>query len=422
MPEYKRKKVRASRRRPKSVQVQKPEKSARSTPKLKKDITQYGFFRVIRGRKVEKRNKLLILAAVVAAIALTLVIMSLALPVGLVESTKDFVLSQGSGSFPAELSGAKTVACVPKTNYYYVLTDTSTMAFSNGGKKIFSSVHGFLSPVITTSQTRALVFDQGKSNAVIYSLSGVVDTINSKDEIIAADINKNGLYALVTKSDSYASSVTVYDRKGKSIYNIKLAKDMVNHIDISDSGKKIAVSTVNAESGKLVSSVRVYAFNSADPAFKLDLGQDIVYDLENTGRGFFVATHNKLRFVRWSKYSVNEYDFDGETASVRYSGSGVMAIYNKTNDRSDNNIVLLSDSGKKISEFEIKGIVKDIRFSRGRVYSLGDNKVTIFDKRGEILRADGCGFGGVKLSVVGSNTVCVITDSEIQKTVIKKGD
>ena len=105
---------------------------------------------------------------------------------------------------------------------------------------------------------------------------------------------------------------------------------------------------------------------------------------------------------------------------MRYSSSGFLALYNKTNDKSDSTVELFTESGKKISEFEIKGAVNDIRFSRGRVYAMGENKVTIFDKHGEVLRSGSYGFGGEKLAVTGSNTVCVITDNGIEEAVVKR--
>lgn len=423
MPEYKRKKIHTKRR--KSV---KPEVSRarvdipmRRKNSIKPDITQDSSIRIVRGKKGERKKRFYVLSAALLAVLLMIVILSITLPVGLIESSKNLFLSMGSGSYPADLSGTATVNCVPKDNYYYVLTDTNIMAFTNDGKRIFSFVHGFSSPVIATSQTRAIVFDQGKNTAVIYNLSGIVDVIQSKDEIVTADIAKNGEYALVTKSDSYASTISVYSRKGKSLYKINLAKDMVNNIDIASSGKKIAVSTINGESGKIVSSVRVFGFNSADPLFKLDLGQDTVYDVENTGRGFFVTTHNKVRYIRWSKYSVNEFDASGEISTVRYSDSGFLVVYNKTNDKSNNSVVLFSNFGKKISEFDIKGIINDIRYSRGRIYATGGNEISIFDKQGEILRNDSCDFGAVKTVVVGSNAVCIITDIQINKNIVKKG-
>ena len=423
MPEYKRKKSHTGRPKRQNPEVVVSEDIKVKRPKkTKNNIAEEENIRVVRGKKGEKRKKLLIFAAVIVAVSLLLAVLSAVLPVGLFESAQDFFLSLGSGNFPAEISGTTVVNCVPKGNYYYVLTDTSIMAFSNGGKKIFSYIHGFSTPVIVTSETRALVFDQGKNSAVIYNLAGIVDNIETKGAILTADIAKDGEYAFATKSESYASSVLVYNRKGKSLYSVNFAKDLVNHIDIASSGKKIAVSTVNSEGGKMVSCVRVYNFNKADPDYKLDLGQDIAYDIENTGKGFFVATHDKIRFINWSKYTVSDYGFEGGLSAVRYSNSGVLALYNKTNDKSDNNVILFSNSGKKITEFEIKGVVNDIRFAKGCVYSLGDSKIEIFDKKGKNLRNGTCGFGGIRLVAAGSNTVCIITDSEIQKTEIKKGD
>ena len=193
---------------------------------------------------------------------------------------------------------------------------------------------------------------------------------------------------------------------------------MINNIDIASSGKKIAVSTIRAEGGKTVSDVRVYDFNSADPRYKLDLGNDAVYDIENTGSGFFVTTHNKIRYIKWSDYNTAEFDLSGEVSYLRYSDSGFLAVYNKTNDKSLNEAFLITNSGKKISGFEIKGAIRDIRFAKGRVYAMGDNTVTIYDKNGGFLNSGNYGFGGVKVVVCGSDTVCIISDTQIKKTVI----
>lgn len=424
MPEYRRKKSHTGKRKRVLSEVQKPRidfKVPRRKKAGKTGSEQETGIRVVRGRKGEKRKKLYVFALATAVVLLTVFILSVIAPVSLFESTQNITLSMGSSSFPVAISGNGIMNAVPKNRYYYVLTDTNIMAFTNGGKKIFSFVHGFSSPVLVTSETRALLFDQGGNTAVIYNLAGVVKTVESKNSIVAADIAKDGQYALVTKSDSYAATVSVYNRKGKSIYSINFAKDMVNNVDIASSGKKIAVSTVNTESGKPVSVLRIYDFKSADPAFKLDLGQDMAYDVENAGRGFFVTTHNKARYIRWSNYNVQEFGLEGEISALRYSSSGFLAVYNKTNDKSDSVAALFTNSGKKISEFEIKGAVSDIRFSRGRVYVMGDNSVTIFNKNGEILRSGNYGYGGVRICVTGSNTVCIITDNGIEESVIKKG-
>ena len=421
MPDYRRKKVHTAGRR----KTAKPDNKKIDTDipvyrSKKKSAPSSGEtpIRVIRGKKLEKRKKIYILSACLGAILAAVIILAIILPVSLFESTQNYILSFGSGSFPIDLSSNAVIDCAPRDSYYYVVTDTSIMAFTNGGKKRFSYVHGFSSPIIVTSQTRALLYDQGKNTAIIYNLAGEVKTVESEWPIISADIAKDGQYALVTKKESTAASVTVYNRGGDTLYSINFAKDMVNNVDIASSGKKIAVSTVNAEAGKTVSRVKVYDFNSADPCYSLDLGDDMVYDIENTGNGFFVTTHDKTRYIKWSDYNTSVFEYSGEVSYLRYSSSGLLAVYNKTNDKSVNNAVLVSNSGKKISEFEIKGAISDIRFAKGRVYAMGDNKVTIYDKNGGFLNSDSYGFGGVKVAVCGSDTVCVITDSQIKKTVI----
>ena len=423
MPDYRRKKVHTGKRPSAKPEKQKneiniPVRRKKDKPEEQAEQTP---IHIIRGKKGERRKKIYVLLGCVAVIAAVLITLSVILPVSLFESAQNFFLSFGTGSFPIDISGNAVVDCEPKDNYYYLVTDTSIMAFTNGGKRRFSYVHGFSSPIIASSETRAIIFDQGKNTATIYNLAGEVSTVQSDYPIIAADIAKNGEYALVTKQNSSAATVTVNNRNGKQLYNINFARDMVHNVDIASSGKKIAVSTLNAEAGKMVSSVRVYDFNSADPVYSLDLGQDPVYDIENTGSGFFVATHNKVRYIKWSDRSVTEYGFEGSISYLRYSSSGVLAVYNKTNDKSINNAVLISNSGKKISEFEIKGAISDIRFAKGRVYAMGDNKITIYDKNGGQLSSCNYGFGGVKIAVTGSNTVCVMTDSQIKKVVIDKG-
>ena len=422
MPEYKRKKVHTGKRRRANPSVQKTEINIpmSRSKKIKFSNNDDSKIRILPDKKGEKQKRFTVLLSVVAVVIISAVILSFTLPVGLIESTQTFLYSIGRGGFPADISGTSVLNCVQRDNYYYVLTDTGIMAFSNGGKKIFSAVHGFASPVIKTSQTRAIVFDQGKNTAIIYNLSGAVKTITSKEPIITANITKDGQYALVTKSDSYAGCVNVYDRRGKQLYNINFAKDMVNNVSISSSGDRIAVSTLNAESGKMSSYFKIYKFDSADSVFNLDLGEDTVYDISNTSKGFFVTTRNRIRFIHRSRFTVYEHLFEGQIGLTRYNSSGMLAVYNKTNDKSINTVVYISRSGKKVFEFDIKHAISDIKFSGGRVYALEDGKVAIYDKTGQILGSEECTFSCKKISVTGSNTVCVITDENIQKITVNK--
>ncbi|MGN1320492.1 MAG: DUF5711 family protein, partial [Acutalibacteraceae bacterium] len=101
---------------------------------------------------------------------------------------------------------------------------------------------------------------------------------------------------------------------------------------------------------------------------------------------------------------------------------GVLLVFNRANDRSDNTVLLISNKGTKVSEFKINNIITDIRYDKGRIYYICDTVVNITDKNGEVLRNGSCDYGIECFSVIGSNSLAVITDSKIIKTEIEKGE
>ena len=120
---------------------------------------------------------------------------------------------------------------------------------------------------------------------------------------------------------------------------------------VNSNGNKIAVSTLSAVSGQYESKVLILDFESANALYTLDLDKSIVLSLENTGRGFSVITTDKYRFIHWSKFTTNEISASGEINVFRKNSSGVLLVFNRANDRSDNTVILISNKGTKVSEF-----------------------------------------------------------------------
>ena len=150
----------------------------------------------------------------------------------------------GTGSYPIELGGTETVNTVSRGSYYYVLSNTDIVAFNNSGKSLFSFTHGYENPVLKVSATRAMVFEQGGNEALIFDLKGLKTTAKTEKSIITGAVSDSGRYALVTLSDKYASAVTVYDKKDNAVYEWYSAENTVNNVAVSPNGKKIAVSSL----------------------------------------------------------------------------------------------------------------------------------------------------------------------------------
>lgn len=429
MPDYKKKRVSRIRSAPKRLKKSRIQKKnsvpltddIKMRPALRKRQTKaQDGMRVVKGNKLERKRKFKALATAALFIAVTVIILELALPVGIGETVGNAVAVMGSGDYPIELSGTEVLDSVSKGAYYYVLTDNSIGAFSSGGKTVFSKPHGLESPILKTSATRALVFDQGGNTVLIYNLSKLKTTFESKNKIITAAISRCGAFAVVTQSESYASTVSVYDKNSALLYEWYSSSDLVNNVAISPNGKKIAVTTLNSDGGKYKSNLYVFTFDSANPVFSESFDDTVIYGMDSTQRGgFAIVTKNKFEFIKWGKYDRREYTNDYPISMLRSGSGGFAAVFNRENDRTDNRLAVFSSSGELKHEFSFSGVISDIEISGGHIYCMSDNEVCVINGDGSVLGKADCGYGGVRLSVLGTDKVAVITDSGISRLELK---
>lgn len=163
-------------------------------------------------------------------------------------------------------------------------------------------------------------------------------------------------------------------------------------------------------------------FESADPLHTIDLGNSIALSLTNTGNGVSIITSENYKFVHWTKFTTNDINVSGQINIVRKSNSGLLLVFNRANDRSDNTVVLVSKKGIKTGEFSVNDLITDIQYSKGRVYYITDTLINILDGDGNVLRSGDCEYGAKKFAVISSNSTAVVTDTEIVKTNIEKGE
>lgn len=430
MPDYKKKKVsRFGGVRPQANKKVKRTQTTAETESIKMRPSRAPVqepaenLRVVKGKKLEKQRRIRITLASLAVLVAAFFVLNALLPVGLIENISNTIHTFGSGSYPVELSGSETVSAEMRGGYYYTLTDTSLYAFSNGGKQIYKELHGYSSPVLKTSETRALIFDQGGGSLAVYNLSRKTSYISDESvHIITAAISRSGAYAVATKSDAYASTVTVYDKNGKVMYAWNSAKDIVNSVAVSPSGKKLAVATVNASGGSCVARVSVFNFDSADPAVSFEISDAPVYSLENSGDGFLILTSGGAVFVDWLKYQKTDIQSELQLDMFRRGGNGSLLVFNRSNDKSDNTVTVLSSKGEKQAEISINGTISDIEYRGGHIYVISDTSVYAYNKKGELLQSGECEYGCKRFAVISDDELAVMTDNRITTVKITKGE
>ena len=382
----------------------------------RKSASSSSNMKVVKGRKLENKRKIKAGAVITAGLLIAVLFLQFILPAGIIEGISTVSAIVGTGGYPIELNGTETVNCVSRGSYYYVLSNTGIDAFNNSGKHIYSFTHGYENPVLKVSACRAMIFEQGGTEALVFDLKGLKTTITTEKSIITGAVSDSGRYALVTLSDKYASAVSVYDKNDRTVYEWFSAEDTVNNVIISPNGKKIAVSVFNSTAGQFRSKLSILNFKSATAEYTESYDNALIYNLDSSFRnGFLIVTENGIKFVKWHKYKSSEYKNDYSTAIFRTGKNGYVAVYNRESDKTDNRIAVFSKSGKLIAEFPYKGIVSDIAVSGNHIYCMSDTEISLLDSAGKVLRKGSCGFGAVRLIAESTNSVIVLTDNKIDK-------
>lgn len=427
MPDYKKKKVKkniVSKKKPKTLKTydiqdehieMKPKAKTSFKPQKKSKLN------VIKGNKLRRIRKTRIFLGAVAAVVVGVILLSALLPVGIIENVNNFISVLGNGSYPYELMGTQTLNTVSSGNYYYVLTDTNVNIRSNNGKEILTLSHGFEKPVVRVSSTRALVFDQGGKSLFVANLQKKTNEKNFDQPILNAAISRCGTYAVAYNADNYASIVSVFDKNNKKLYEWYSSEETVNNVVLSPNGKKVAVSTITASGGKLKSKLYVFTYNSPNPDYTLDLGEELVYSLDGGIRsGFAVVLENGFKYIKWSKYSTVEYNTDLQISSFKSNSNVMVAVTTLAGNKGDNKIVVFNRRGKLISEFNYEGIISDIQIRGSHIYCMSETSVSIYSKEGELLRTAEFEFGAVRLAVLSAYAVAVVRNDSVARLEIKK--
>ena len=155
-------------------------------------------------------------------------------------------------------------------------------------------------------------------------------------------------------------------------------------------------------------------FKSANAEFSKNYDGEIIYDLSSvSSRGVGVATANTFDFIRWHKYESKEYKNEYNLQMLRESNKGILLVYNRENDKTDNRIVMISNKGVVKHQLRFDGIITDIAFKNNHIYCISDTKAYILDMEGKTVRFADCGFGVVRFSVISQNEIAVVTDNQI---------
>ena len=291
------------------------------------------------------------------------------------------------GNFPLSVNKSNSNVLFTLDNNIITADDINIYIYDDNGKKVNTFVHNLTSPVIRGADRRILAFDNGGNELKVYNKTDEIYTKNIEESILYAEICKNGYTAVITETEKYPSSLTVFDNDGDEIYRWSSGQRIMD-VSFNDNGNGCYISTFSSNNGLLQSEIHYVKFNSTEEKMKSKKLNTLVIDtFENSNGDIWAVGDDKFYKIDDEGEILLEYEYTDELVSYSLNdniasvvvdgigkGSGYIAIFDADSDKAEP-IIAKSETGlpKKIFTYGRKTLV------------LSDRAVDAFDVRGNCI-------------------------------------
>ncbi len=338
---------------------------------------------VINGTRKRRRIARYIAYAIIGVIIILLVVFNALSPTGLIEAVQNGYVAMGDGKYPISVYSAN-----PNAYYYWnemqcVLNGSFFELYNGDGKLIQAVSHGMSNPNLKMSEARYLLFDRDRYTVSVFNYSDKLYSLQFNENIVSADIGRDGTFAVVTDSDSFHNTVYVYDRDYKEgidpIFKWNAANYYVTDVCVADDGESIALSLVNSKDGSFQSFIYILSFDSSTPKMSYTYS-DIVASLTSCGEDYFLANgFDRAYSVPWNGDVDTDLNISGIVRCYDYDINGVSCVVSGREDNEQiNNITVISQSGKVKTCFEFNSTVIDVCVNGDKIVLLSSNEVYVY--------------------------------------------
>ena len=404
-------------RRIKILGFKRKPKSKKEKVNSKRDISndeQISGLEVVKGSRKRRKKVRIVAISVAFAVVLTIFIINLLTPTGLIEYFQNSYASSGKGDFPVSVYSSNSEYFGCHNDIITLTNDTFFEVYNVDGKLIQAVSHGMSNPQLEVSEARFLLYDRERYSISIFNYANELYTKEFENTIISADIGRNGSYAVVTTSEVYKNAVFVYDKDNELKFTWNSANYYITDVAVSYNGKKIALCLLNSNAGSFESFVYILDFKSATPLEKYTFN-DIVSSISNYGEYIFANGFDRAYSIKWdggqSDLSVNGtircYDFD-------FSGNSCM-VFGRGDNEQINTVVVLNEEGNLLSTFVFNSAVTDVAITNEFVAVLSPTECYIYDLNGNLKNSLTCEYKGMFVGLSSDGKALVLDNSKLIK-------
>ena len=334
-------------------------------------------------KKAKNRKRMRIAWAIVGIVVAVLLVMRVAetdfSSLSINKNNSESVSEKNK--FPYQLSSGGDLSFGTIGGGIYVLDDTAyTVLDASNANLVQTFNHGYANPIIETSGSYSLLYDQGGTSYRLDTEKKNVYSDKAENQLLCASVSQSGSVVLCTTSDSAKSNVTVYNKSLKKKMSYDVANGYVIAAAIDGNGTRIAFAAVNSENAKLKTIVYTMNISDSEPRAQFEYYSSPVVDLHFSSSDLFVVGSDFVSVVSGLKSEMKIFEQGSvNTVSFDYdSSNNLIYAYSEYSGSADNKIAVVKRNGKVHDIVTADSAVKDVSGSSSYVSVLTSDSVVTY--------------------------------------------
>ncbi len=294
-------------------------------------------------------------------------------------SLKNFIFSNKDSKFPIVFLGDEILGFEKTEKGFCILTNSQFNFYDKNAKFLKNISNNSLKTNIKTfeNNNNVLFYEKETKNFSIHNENKVIFSDELENKIIFAKTFKNGIFAFVTKEESYLCGLVVYNNKNEKIFNWSCAENLIVDFSVKENAQEVVVCTVGVKDGLLKTFVYELNFSSDEEKLKKEIDNFMPLLIKRVGSTTILVGETKVFYFDDAGKTLNSVEFGKRLQNfvVNDYGCFIAFLTNLENSEFSNLIVSYDKFGNLINKKETQKQINDIKYFNNEVIFLTNDEI-----------------------------------------------
>ena len=269
-------------------------------------------------------------------------------------------------------------------NHLAFATNKGVSVYDYTGKLLFSQDILLESPALDIGKNKAVAYDIGGSNLVVFDDKGMRLKLGNKDiaSIYSATMNGGDWLAVTSQKKSQKGCVTVYNADMEKVFEFDSAARFITGAYVTEDCNYMVAHTMGQDNGVFKSEMVVYKLDREEPYASFTMENSMVLSIGAiNGQTACVSDHSLLIAAPSGKVRATyEYEYP-YLRDFSLDGDGFAAlVLNRHRSGSSGKLVTINSSGEVIAALDLTAEVLDISAAGRYIAVLYTDELVIYNK------------------------------------------